>query len=450
MAQNSSQADRTSLKPVIEDKALSKHPLSPPKKPTSFKSSVWDTLSSQLPSRSPECDYWWNLTGMHLARMVEGAGYPIEKQHEALLFHYHWMVPAMGPAPSPQGTLDWPSILNVDGTPIEYSWRWNTRTNKPVIRYAIEAKNEYTGTAVDPLNQDASRKLLYGLQKSFPGIDLTWTNHFLSTLFHHDESKYVEDRDAKGTQGTTMMVSTELKPSDFIFKTYFLPRIPGVNPIPIGTWKEAVSAVSPTGASRALYNFLEGPHGKSLSPLMLAVDAVKPEGSRLKFYFTSSSCSFNSIRETMTLGGLIPIPKEHIQELRSLVSAVAGVEPDFPDDCELPLSVQPDNDPFSDSPLSHAGCVYHFDIGPGRDFPDVKFYFNTFSYGADDLSIARAVTDWMDKRGRGEYSQGYLSMLECLPSRRRLGEGKGVHSWLSCLFAEDGQLEVTSYTKPEI
>lgn len=53
---------------------------------------AWRALSQYLPARDTDSDYWWGLTGRHLAAIVEAAGYSIEKQYEALLFHYHWTV----------------------------------------------------------------------------------------------------------------------------------------------------------------------------------------------------------------------------------------------------------------------------------------------------------------------------------------------------------------------
>ena len=53
---------------------------------------AWRALSQYLPTRNPDSDYWWDFTGRHLAAIVEAAGYSIEKQYEALLFHYHWAV----------------------------------------------------------------------------------------------------------------------------------------------------------------------------------------------------------------------------------------------------------------------------------------------------------------------------------------------------------------------
>lgn len=53
---------------------------------------VWSQLSQLLPARDADKDFWWNVTGSQLATMVAAAEYSVEKQYEALLFHYHWSV----------------------------------------------------------------------------------------------------------------------------------------------------------------------------------------------------------------------------------------------------------------------------------------------------------------------------------------------------------------------
>jgi len=45
-----------------------------------------------LPSRNHDQDFWWKVTGRQLAVLLEAAGYPIERQYNTLLFHYHWAV----------------------------------------------------------------------------------------------------------------------------------------------------------------------------------------------------------------------------------------------------------------------------------------------------------------------------------------------------------------------
>lgn len=53
-------------------------------------SKVWKSLTQEcLPGRNRDLDYWWRLTGFHLASMVDNANYSTEKQYQALLFHYH-------------------------------------------------------------------------------------------------------------------------------------------------------------------------------------------------------------------------------------------------------------------------------------------------------------------------------------------------------------------------
>ena len=89
---------------------VQKSPLPPTK--------VWTRLSQWLPPRTTDTDYWWKLTGLHLAKMLEAAGYSADDQLDALLFHYHWIVslcrtipalystvvannPLLGPIPRP-------------------------------------------------------------------------------------------------------------------------------------------------------------------------------------------------------------------------------------------------------------------------------------------------------------------------------------------------------------
>lgn len=68
-------------------------------------SHVWGALSQWLPLTNPDVEYWWKLTGPHIAYMMGAAGYPVEAQYNALLFHYHWIV-------SLALLIDSPSVLS--------------------------------------------------------------------------------------------------------------------------------------------------------------------------------------------------------------------------------------------------------------------------------------------------------------------------------------------------
>ncbi|KAI1824890.1 dimethylallyl tryptophan synthase GliD1 [Xylaria intraflava] len=417
---------------------------------------LWASLSQWLPARDADSDYWWKLTGEHLANMLEAAGYTTERQYSAMLFHYHWIVPYMGPRPAADGSLKWKSLLGVEGSPIEYSWKWNTPTHEPDVRYTMEPINRFTGTAMDPLNQNASKEMLHRISEIVPSVDLTWVNHFLATLFDHDVSKYVEEAKAGAHFSTTIVHAAEFLPKGLSIKTYFVPRKLGQTEgqIPLSQWEESLAKLDPTNPARhAMNEFIKtNPEGKFLSPFMLAVDDVKPENSRLKFYFQTPHTSFASVREIMTLGGRRKVSEERMQDLRSLISAITGIAADFPEDAEVPCA--PEYDPaakanFVELPILLSGYLYYFDIAPGSALPNVKFYSPVRRYGRDDLSLAKATVDWMNSHGRAGYGDKYLSMLHSLAQHRKLEEGKGMQTYVSCLFQKDGELDITSYLGPE-
>lgn len=185
---------------------------------------------------------------------------------------------------------------------------------------------------------------------------------------------------------------------------------------------------------------------------MLAVDNVVPEKSRLKFYFQTPHTSFASVREIMTLGGRIPVPESQLQGLRSLLIAISGLDADFPDEQEVPCPEQYDpsaKDNFVELPILLSGYLYYFDIAPGPAVPSIKLYTPVRRYGPDDRALADGIMQWMEYHGRGEFCQRYSTMLEDLTHHRKLGDGKGMQTYVSCLFKGNGELDITSYIGPE-
>ncbi|KAI1261846.1 aromatic prenyltransferase [Xylariaceae sp. FL1019] len=424
--------------------------------------SVWDAVTRWLSSSTNrDVEYWWKLTGPHVSYMMQAAGYAVEAQYDALIFHYHWIIPYLGTAPTGRGRLAWNSLLGNEGSPIEYSWKWNTATAgaRPDVRYCIEAIGQYAGRPLDPLNQDASIELLHRLQDAVPTVDLTWTNHFLATLFDHDRGKYADEA-AKGAHFTsTIFIAPEWVDKGFNVKTYFLPRRHGatVNAkgLTLAQWEESFVQIDPGNKARdVLFDFLANdPEGQYLTPYMLAVDNVKPSKSRLKLYFIASRSSFASVRSIMTLGGRKRVAEDLLQELRSLICAVSGVDPGFPEDQETPFTAahytDDTKDNFGELPEILHSYVYYFDIAPGRALPDVKFYTPVRGYGPDDATLATNLMGWMEQRGRGRYNDEYMGVLEQLNRHRNLHDGKGAHIYLSCLIKEDGELDITSYLGAE-
>lgn len=162
-------------------------------------------------------------------------------------------------------------MLGVEGAPIEYSWKWNTATTKPDVRYTVEVINQFSGTEMDPLNQDPSRELLNRLKTVLPSVDLTWTNHFLATLYDHDRSKYVQEAATGAHYASNVLIAAEIVPKRLTMKSYFIPRRLGQSQglIPVSMWEESLAQLDPTNAARtAVYDFVStNSEGKLLSPL---------------------------------------------------------------------------------------------------------------------------------------------------------------------------------------
>ncbi|KAJ8120863.1 hypothetical protein O1611_g10255 [Lasiodiplodia mahajangana] len=184
---------------------------------------IWKTLVQCLPPRTGDCDFWWMLTGRHLAVMLEEAGASVGQQYIALTFHYNWVVPLMGPKPGVDGVIPgrWKSLIQADGTPMEYSWKWNTAQDSPTVRYAVEPIGEHAGTELDPLNQQATRKVLHQLSQAFPETNLEWTNHLYSTLFEHDNTKLVREGASGVKLSTNTGIGVDFGANGMAFKAYF-------------------------------------------------------------------------------------------------------------------------------------------------------------------------------------------------------------------------------------
>ncbi|KAI1503388.1 dimethylallyl tryptophan synthase GliD1, partial [Biscogniauxia marginata] len=412
---------------------------------------VWQSLNKCLPPQEPDIDFWWQLTGYHLANMVKEADYSIERQFETLLFHYHWIVPRLGPAPGPDGRAKWRSLVGIDGSPMEYSWKWNTTTSEPDIRYSWEPINKISGTALDPLNHSASLEYMFHVPTVVSDVDFTWAHHFLANLFDHDLSKYAKEF-AGGTQpATTFLHAVEYVRSGIGLKSYFVPRKLGQrDPLTIKQWDEAIVKLNPNNAGRdTLMEFLtRNPEGQLFKPVILAMDDVAPSKSRLKLYFTTPHTSFLSVREIMTMGGLIDVPETGMQDLRSFIAATLGLPDDYPEDAEIP-SEPPGGKKWALSEALVDGYVYYFDIAPHNKVPGIKFYNPTRRYGPDDLAIAKGLMNWLKARGRGAYCDNYLRMMESVAEHRGLENGKGMHTYISYMFDKNGEPDIKSYIGPE-
>lgn len=408
-------------------------------------------------------------------------------------------VPYFGPAPASDGTFHWPTVNTIQGPPVEYSWKWNTRTGSPEVRYTFEAVDRFSGSPKDPLNQGPSRDMLFHIASAYPNVDLAWTNHFLATLFDHDQHRYAQEQDDDQIT-TTVMVAAEFVESGLNIKVYFKSRRLGMREIPLEVYKDAISQVCPVSAAASvLYDFLnDDPEGQLLTPAyaqshsfqitlsssdflprILGLDCLSAPNSRIKLYFRTPRVRFSTIHTIMTLNHRKDVSAAQTESLRTLLAAVTGLSLDFPDDADWPIHARFEdlvNKSSAKVPLVYPACGFYFDIAPGRDVPNVKVQVPLYVYGRDEQQLADGVAQWMKDNERGKFADLFLKALPRLGDRgtahgpekvkRRSAKGangvdgtngtygtyvgmpRGLQSYLSVMFTGDGQLEVTTYLTP--
>ena len=183
---------------------------------------------------------------------------------------------------------------------------------------------------------------------------------------------------------------------------------------------------------------------------MLGWDNVEPSESRLKWYFLCTNTTFAALREIMTMGGLLEVSEEKLQDLRSMMLALLNLPDDFPDTERFPAAP-----PVGKTWLDHENLfecfVFFFDIAPRQGSkPEIKFYLPTRRYGPDDRAITYNLVDWLKKKGRAEYGDNYIRMMESVAEHRGLDKGKGLHSFISYQFnKKGGEPDIKSYLTPE-
>ena len=172
----------------------------------------------------------------------------------------------------------------------------------------------------------------------------------------------------------------------------------------------------------------------------------------------------------MTLNNRKSVSPTHIEHLRTLLAAVTGLPLDYPDDSDWPINPRFEDLVHKSSakvPLVYPACGVYFDIAPGRKYPNIKIQVPLYVYGQEEKVLASGVAKWMKEGGRGEFADRFLKVLPRLGDRgtahgadgtgRRNGpcaDGthekmpRGLQSYLSVMFTDDGELEVTTYLVP--
>ncbi|KAF4341196.1 tryptophan dimethylallyltransferase [Fusarium beomiforme] len=398
--------------------------------------SVWKALDKWLPVLSGDQDWWWKTLGEQLITLLTQADYELDKQYEALLLLYRWVVPDMGPSPR-SSVAPWKSFMTDDHSPIEYSWKWNTGSKKPEVRYAVEPISPFAGSSQDPFNQVPTRRFVHNLANVIPGLDLTWFEHFWRELLGPGTPAALTSENS--AKSSTVFAALEILHDGLSAKVYFIP----VETPDLSAWHQISQAIEKLecrnmDALNCVKSYLSTNYnGRQLRPFMLAIDCVASGASRLKIYARSNQTSFRFVRDVMTVGGLRTDLNQSLDQFFDLWKRTLDLDPNTSLDDELPR-------------VSHltSGTVFNFDVAPKSSTPEVKAYIPVRHYAKNDHQAALGLLGYLKDHGHGHFSQSYLRVLEALAPPGCLDQATGVQTYFAVACHED-ELCLTSYLSPQ-
>lgn len=150
-----------------------------------------------------------------------------------------------------------------DGSPLEYSWKWNTTTSEPDIRYSWEPFNPGAESTGNTENHALSLDYMDKVPRVAPDVDFTWARYFLAELENDNDQPALRFLHAVEFNRTNV----------FGLKSYFLPRayklLEGGDSGTMAEWDAAVMKLDPTNAGRkTLMEFLaNNAEGQLLTPV---------------------------------------------------------------------------------------------------------------------------------------------------------------------------------------
>ncbi|KAL7626890.1 Indole diterpene prenyltransferase nodD1 [Parahypoxylon ruwenzoriense] len=370
----------------------------------------WQSLAEGLGFVNEHEEYWWSKIGPLVGKMMNWAQYSTSERYRVLAFIYKYLLPACGPKPNDDGELFWKVFISYDYTPIQLSL--NFHKGKMTFRTSNGPISEISGTAEDPINQQASVDAMIRQQRALQSQDLRWFNHFASKLFFdRDTAASLKTKiDEFRTQHAVQcMLSHDFPERDVQCKVAFCPL-----------WKAVATGLShkeiiwdailelgddivpykPSLAILEQYSLSENAAKTGMRPVFFSFDSVLKDNyksSRIKIYCLTVRTAFNAMVDIYTLGGLLAGPdiEKGLEALRVLWKAVLNIPEGWPDDRDLPVN-----------PHGCAAVMFNFEIWPGAEFPGSQIYLPAHYYGRPDLEIA----DGMDRFFK---CQGWDGLYPC-------------------------------------
>lgn len=375
--------------------------------------SIWRLVETELGnSERGEHGLWWNeRAGKALATMLHNAGYPQESQYRDLKFFSEAIAPYLGVSRQEAVPSAWHSFMTDDGTTIEFSWDWGTNNASPIVRYSIEPVGLGAGTRLDPDNLAAGIAFEGQLLRSRPLLNLEWFRHF-KDFFQSFQVGASGSSPNNEDHKTSIFYGFDLSPGESNIKAYFFPimRASAFGQSRLDVLLQAIqTAPHATGnnleAAFAFQSFCSDPGIKplDLEQEMLAIDLAEPRRARMKIYFRCRDTTFASLRQMMTLGGLINGPEVSagLRSVQKLWESLFGGS-------SLP------NQPLGQAHHRTTGLIYNAEFRLGDALPITKVYLPVRHYAASDDAVIQGLEEYFTVCQREKYMPHYVQTIKTL------------------------------------
>ncbi|KAF7888930.1 hypothetical protein EAF00_009230 [Botryotinia globosa] len=315
------------------------------------------------------------------------------------------------------------------------------------VRFSIEAINKQSGTITDPWNQKATIDLVNRLEVDVPEIHVEWFRHLLKD-FTPSKDVLSEDfipRFDPQQPRSSLFMAFEMRDKMPVVKLYMMlfAKAMKTSQTESAIILESLASFAQELKWSSLQSLVRALDlkGKSLGldPFMIAFDCVSPQKSRMKIYARCPDIRLASVMEIMSIFADKYKIAKGLEEFRMLWNLVFNCG-DQGQAGHLPYK-------------SHitSGILYYFEVRPGGSKVTTKVYLPVKHYAKDDLSVAKGLQSFFNKRGglQDQSAKDFIGVLDRMCTYRRLEAATGLQTYISCKIENDS-LEITSYLSPEI
>ncbi|EFY87829.1 aromatic prenyl transferase [Metarhizium acridum CQMa 102] len=372
------------------------------------------------PDTSLDLGFWMRHSISPILAFLRAAGaYSAADQGEHIRILCDHILPNIGPRPTASHPIK--SSLTNSGSPIEISL--NLRSGKPSVRYCAEILGSAWPDDADIYAVETVQKCLTSLCAEL-GLSRRWSDELLEAFIPTAE-------EAKRSQENVQQWMTSLLP-------------PGLETKPVSRLPFAAFALDLDGPrARPKLFLLEGVVSPSID--MLSIDLVKEEdlhGARVKMYLHTTTNSFNTVRQCLTLGGRRQDETtiKGLETLRTIWHLMIQEKDEVADDYEKPVN---------DAAQQAMKLFLSLEITPGRDLPEVKLYVPVFTYMKSDAETVENFEIMLEKCNQEWASSGkYRDMFETAFGDLNRKREAPIHSYASFYYNESGVYQTLYFCLP--